>query len=187
MKSNHSLQFLGGAGTVTGSKFLIRTGPTNVLVDCGLYQGVRELRERNWQDLPIGVDALDAVVLTHAHIDHCGYVPRLVARGFDGPVYATPGTSELARIVLPDCGHLNEEEADYANRKGFSRHDPALPLYTEDDAWEAIQHLRPIDYGVTLEIAPGVELRLSRAGHILGAVECRAPARRGRAGRCDQW
>ena len=170
MKRNHSLQFLGGAGTVTGSKFLVRTGQTNVLVDCGLYQGIRELRERNWEKLPFDVDDLDAVVLTHAHIDHCGYLPRLVSQGFRGPVYTSAGTADLARIVLPDCGHLNEEEADYANRKGFSRHDPALPLYTEDDAWEAIGHLRPVDYGATVEIAPEVTLRLSRAGHILGAA-----------------
>lgn len=164
-----TLQFLGGAGTVTGSKFLISVGDSRVLVDCGLYQGVRELRERNWATLPFDPRSLDAVVVTHAHIDHCGFLPRLIAAGFDGPVYSTPTTAELAGIVLPDCGHLNEEEAEYANHKGFSRHDPALPLYTEDDAWTALQHFKTLDHGVTIEIAPDVDLRLSRAGHILGA------------------
>ena len=170
MKVNHTLQFLGGTGTVTGSKFLINSGPTRILVDCGLYQGVRALRERNWEGLPFDLATLDAVVLTHAHLDHSGYLPRLVAEGFDGPVYATPGTIELTRIVLPDCGHLNEEEAEYANRKGFSRHDPARPLYTEDDAWEALGHLRPVEYGTKIEVAPDMHLRFSRAGHILGAA-----------------
>jgi metallo-beta-lactamase family protein len=170
MKANHSLQFLGGTGTVTGSKFLVSSGPTRILIDCGLYQGERTLRERNWEGLPFDVRTLDAVVLTHAHIDHCGYLPRLVADGFDGPVYATPETIELAGIVLPDCGHLNEEEAEYANRKGYSRHDPARPLFTEEDAWEATAKLRPVDYAMKIEIAPNVHLRLSRAGHILGAA-----------------
>lgn len=170
MTTTQTLQFLGAAGTVTGSKYLVSSGATRILVDCGLYQGVRELRERNWQDPPILPAALDAVVLTHAHIDHCGYLPRLVAAGFEGPVYATPGTAQLARIVLPDSGHLNEEEAEYANRKGYSRHDPALPLYTEDDAWEATRLLKPLEYGVEVEIAPDVSLRFSRAGHILGAA-----------------
>jgi metallo-beta-lactamase family protein len=170
MKVSHALQFLGGAGTVTGSKFLVSSGDTRVLVDCGLFQGLRELRERNWSDPPIRPDLLDAVVLTHAHIDHCGYLPRLVAQGFDGPVYVTRGTADLARIVLPDCGHLNEEEAEYANRKGFSRHDPAEPLYTEEDAWAATRLLRNVGYGVETEIAPNVSLRFSRAGHILGAA-----------------
>ncbi|MGE0138073.1 MAG: MBL fold metallo-hydrolase RNA specificity domain-containing protein [Ilumatobacteraceae bacterium] len=173
MKTRHALRFLGGAGTVTGSKFLVSSGETRILVDCGLYQGRRDLRDRNWQDPPVHPSSLDAIVLTHAHIDHCGYLPRLVAAGFDGPVYATPATAELARIVLPDCGHLNEEEAEYANRKGYSRHEPALPLYTEDDAWAATQLLKPLDYGETLEIGPYVELCLSRAGHILGAASVR--------------
>jgi metallo-beta-lactamase family protein len=170
MKTAHTLQFLGGVGTVTGSKYLVNSGDTRVLVDCGLFQGTRDLRARNWDALPIAVESLDAIVLTHAHIDHCGYLPRLVAEGFDGPVYATPSTASLANIVLPDCGHLNEEEAEYANRTGFSRHNPALPLYTEDDAWAATQLLRPLQYGTSLEIAPDVELTLSRAGHILGAA-----------------
>jgi metallo-beta-lactamase family protein len=170
MKENHSLQFLGATETVTGSKFLVNSGGIRVLVDCGLYQGVRALRERNWAGLPFDIATLDAIVLTHAHLDHCGYVPRLVAEGYAGPIYGTPGTIELARIVLPDCGHLNEEEAEYANRKGFSRHDPARPLYTEDDAWEAIGQLRPVDYATKIEVAPDMHLRLSRAGHILGAA-----------------
>jgi len=165
-----TLQFLGGTGTVTGSKFLVSVGDSRVLVDCGLYQGVRELRERNWAALPFDPRSLDAVVVTHAHIDHCGFLPKLIAAGFDGPVYSTPTTAELAGIVLPDCGHLNEEEAEYANRKGFSRHDPALPLYTEEDAWAALQHFKTLSHGVTMEIAPDVDLRLSRSGHILGSA-----------------
>lgn len=165
-----TLQFLGAARTVTGSKYLVTCGSSRVLVDCGLYQGLKELRERNWAALPLDPSSLDAVVLTHAHVDHCGYVPRLTAQGFDGPVYATPRTIELARIVLPDCGHLYEEEAAYANRKGYSRHDPALPLFTRDDAIAALRHLCPLDFAVATEIAPGVSARLSRAGHILGAA-----------------
>ncbi len=165
-----TLQFLGAAGTVTGSKFLIAHNDTRILVDCGLYQGLRELRERNWAPMPFDAATLDAVVLTHAHLDHCGYLPRLVAEGFSGPVYASRRTCELARIVLPDAGYLQEEEASYARRKGYSRHDPVLPLFTEDDAHAATQLLVPIDFGATREVAPDVAIRLSRAGHILGAA-----------------
>jgi len=170
MKAPQTLQFLGGAGTVTGSKFLVTSGSTRVLVDCGLFQGLRELRERNWQDPPVLPDSLDAIVLTHAHLDHSGYLPRLAAAGYSGPVYATAATAELARIVLPDSGHLNEDEAEYANRRSFSRHEPALPLYTEEEAIESTRLLRPVAYGDDVEIAPNVSLRLSRAGHILGAA-----------------
>jgi metallo-beta-lactamase family protein len=165
-----TLQFLGGAGTVTGSKYLVRAAGAEVLVDCGLFQGLRELRDRNWEEPPLDPAALDAVVLTHAHVDHCGYLPRLVAAGFRGPVYATPTTVELARIVLPDCGHLQEEEAEYANRKGFSKHEPALPLYTEADAWDAVGQLVAMPFHERREIAPGITIELGRAGHILGAA-----------------
>jgi metallo-beta-lactamase family protein len=168
-----TLQFLGGVGTVTGSKFLITTDRARVLVDCGLFQGLRGLRERNWNVAVADPSSIDAVVLTHAHVDHCGYLPRLVAEGFHGPVYATATTSALAGIVLPDCGHLQEEEAEYANRKGFSRHDPALPLYTEDDAWRAVDLLRPIPFDEQWSIAEGVSVRLARAGHILGSATVR--------------
>ena len=118
MKSTHTLQFLGGARTVTGSKFLVTSGVTRVLVDCGLYQGSRELRERNWLVDPVSARSLDAVVLTHAHIDHCGYLPRLMAAGFDGPVYATPSTAALAKIVLPDCGHSTKRKRSTRTGKG---------------------------------------------------------------------
>ena len=168
-----TLQFLGAAGTVTGSKHLVRYGNTRVLVDCGLFQGLREVRERNWNDPPFDPAALDAVIVTHAHVDHCGYLPRLVASGYRGPIFATPSTAELAQIVLPDCGHLQEEEAAYANRKGFSRHDPAMPLYTEHDAWEALDQFVPIPFHTDVEVAPGVTVALSRAGHILGAASAR--------------
>jgi metallo-beta-lactamase family protein len=171
--SSSTLQFLGGVRTVTGSKFLVRSGASTILIDCGLFQGLRELRERNWEDPPISPQSLDAVILTHAHIDHCGYLPRLVAAGYRGPVYATAATGELARVVLPDCGHLNEEEAEYANRRQYSRHEPALPLYTEADAASALQLLRSVEYGTEREIAPDVHLTFTRAGHILGSAGVR--------------
>jgi metallo-beta-lactamase family protein len=172
-RATKTLQFLGGVATVTGSKFLVRAGAAKVLVDCGLFQGLRETRVRNWDDPPFDPSSLDAIVLTHAHVDHCGYLPRLVAAGYRGPVYATPSTLDLVRVVLPDCGHLQEEESEYANRKGFSRHDPALPLFTEEDAWQALELLRPVPFHSDVEIAPDVTVRLSRAGHILGAASIR--------------
>jgi metallo-beta-lactamase family protein len=123
---------LGGVGTVTGSRHLIETDTSRILLDCGLFQGLKELRERNWAPFPIEPSSLDAVVLTHAHLDHCGYLPRLVKEGFSGPVYVTYDTGKLMSVVLPDSGRLLEEEAGYANRKGYSRHHPALALYTEE-------------------------------------------------------
>lgn len=163
------LTFLGGAGTVTGSRFLVETPNGRVLVDAGLYQGLKELRLRNWEPFPIDPATIDAVVLTHAHVDHCGYLPALVNAGFAGPVYASRHTAELAGIVLPDSGHLQEEEASYANLKGFSKHKPALPLYTEDDARAALRRLRPLPFATPTEIAEGFRVRLDPAGHILGS------------------
>lgn len=165
-----NLTFLGAARTVTGSKFLIETGDRRVLVDCGLYQGPKRLRERNWLPLPVDSGSIDAVVLTHAHIDHCGYLPRLADDGFTGPVYATAGTRALAAIVLPDSGHLAEEEASYANRRGSSKHRPALPLYTEEDARRVLERFVTIPFRTETEIAPGVAVTPRWAGHILGAA-----------------
>jgi metallo-beta-lactamase family protein len=166
-----TLSFLGAAGTVTGSKYLIRTvGGAQVLVDCGLFQGRKELRLRNWDPLGVDPSEIDAVILTHAHIDHCGYLPRLVADGFDGPVWCTPGTARLAKIVLPDSGHLQEEEAEFANRKGYSRHHPAVALYTEEQANAALNHLRTLDFGVPTEIVNDFSATFRHAGHILGAA-----------------
>jgi metallo-beta-lactamase family protein len=171
-----TLQFLGGAGTVTGSKYLVRTDEAAVLIDCGLFQGLRELRERNWEPTAFDPAAIDAVVVTHAHVDHCGYLPRLVAAGYRGPVFMTTATAELARIVLPDCAHLLEEEAAYANRKGFSRHHPALPLYTQDDAWRALELIEPVSIATEFTPAPNVAARFVPAGHILGAASIRLRA-----------
>ena len=139
-----TLTFLGAAKTVTGSKYLLQTGIRRVLVDCGLFQGLKELRERNWQPFPVEPSSLDAVVLTHAHIDHTGYLPRLVKQGFRGRVFCTPGTADLCRIMLPDAGRLAEEDAREANRHGYSKHAPALPLFTEEDALAALTHLQPV-------------------------------------------
>jgi len=165
------LTFLGGVGTVTGSRFLVETGAgARVLVDCGLYQGRKQLRERNWNPFPVPADSIDAVVLTHAHVDHCGYLPALAKAGFTGPVHTSPGTGHLLDIVLPDSGHLHEEEARYANRKGFSKHHPALPLYTEDDARRALELVDPLPFGTPREIAPGLQVTLAPAGHILGSA-----------------
>jgi metallo-beta-lactamase family protein len=163
------LAFYGAVGTVTGSKFLVESGATRVLVDCGLFQGLKQLRLRNWSPPPFAPERLDAVVLTHAHIDHSGYLPALVRAGFAGPVYCTPPTRALCQILLPDSGRLQEEDAAYANRKSFSKHHPALPLYGERDAEAALRRLRPVEFGE--EIAVGaLRARFTPAGHILGAA-----------------
>jgi metallo-beta-lactamase family protein len=164
------LRFLGGVRTVTGSKFLVETDGARVLVDCGLFQGPKELRLRNWARFPVDPSSIDAVVLTHAHLDHCGYLPALVRDGFDGPIVCTDRTEELTRIVLMDSARLQEEEAGYANRKGFSKHKPALALYTQDDAARAIEQLRAIDFRRDAEVADGVHAVLRPAGHILGSA-----------------
>jgi metallo-beta-lactamase family protein len=164
------LSFLGAAGTVTGSKVLLEHGERRVLVDCGLFQGLKQLRLRNRDPFPLPARSVDAVVLTHAHIDHSGYLPALARDGFEGPVYSTDATRELAALLLPDSGHLQEEDAWYANKHGFSRHAPALPLYTEDDARRALRLFRSRAYGVAFEPVPGLTMRFSRAGHILGAA-----------------
>lgn len=168
-----SLQFLGAAGGVTGSKYLFSRGDDQVLIDCGLFQGLKELRQRNWAPLPINPARLRAVVLTHAHIDHSGYLPRIVSKGYKGPVFATPGTCDLLGVMLPDAAYLQEEEARYANRKGFSRHTPALPLYTVEDAERSLKLLRPTRMDESIEIAKGVFLDFGRVGHILGAGSAR--------------
>ncbi len=164
------LTFLGATGTVTGSKYLVEHGGRRVLFDCGLFQGLKALRLRNWADLPVDPASIDAVVLTHAHIDHSGYVPRLVAQGFRGRVHATSATTALCKLLLPDSGHLQEEDARFANRHGFSKHRPALPLYTEVDALRALDHFESHDFGVAFEPVPGLHVHFNPAGHILGAA-----------------
>ena len=152
-----SIEFWGGVGTVTGSKYLVVTDKARVLVDCGLFQGLKELRERNWQDPPFDPHSLDAVLITHAHIDHTGYLPRLVQQGFRGPVYCSRGTGDLLKILLPDAGRLQEEEADYRNRHNLTKHKPALPLYTEKNAYAALELVKPMpNTGETFEPAPGI-------------------------------
>lgn len=162
------LTFLGAAGTVTGSKYLIEHTGHKWLVDCGLFQGYKNLRLLNWQPLPVDPATLDGVILTHAHLDHSGALPLLMRQGFRGPVYATPSTIDLCQLLLPDSGHLQEDDADFANRHKTSRHDPALPLYTEDDARQALRLLEPLPFDRTLDLG-GLQVRLRRAGHILGA------------------
>src|SRR5215471_10899162 len=167
-----SLRFLGAAGTVTGSKFLLEAAGHRLLVDCGLFQGLKELRLRNWAPLPVDPKSIDVVVLTHAHVDHTGSLPRLVNAGFKGPVFSTPGTAELARLLLPDSAHLQEEEARYANEHGYSKHEPALPLYTAEDAEASLALFQPFGFEQSKEIVPGVSLSFERAGHILGSSIC---------------
>ncbi len=141
------LTFLGASETVTGSKFLLETGDKRFLVDCGLFQGQKELRERNWQALPFNPAELNALLLTHAHIDHSGYIPRLVRDGFKGPIYCSEATADLCAILLPDSGHIQEDDAAAANRYGYARHRPALPLYTEAEARAALDCFKPIGFG----------------------------------------
>jgi metallo-beta-lactamase family protein len=168
-----SLTFLGAAGTVTGSKHLLDTGTHKVLIDCGLFQGLKELRERNWQPFPIAASAIHAVILTHAHLDHCGYLPRLVAQGFRGRVFCTGGTQDLCSLVLPDSAHIQEEDAKDANSGSYSKHHPALPLYTSVDAARALTLLQPVGYNRPIPVAPGVDVEFINAGHLLGSSYAR--------------
>ena len=164
------ITFLGAAGTVTGSKYLVNAGSELVLIDCGLFQGLKRLRERNWQSPPIDPKLLHAVVLTHAHLDHTGYLPALARAGFRGLVYCTRATRDLLKILLPDSARIQEEEAEYANRRGYSKHRPALPLYTVDDAEAALRLLRPVEWSDNFKPVAGVSARFSPAGHLLGAA-----------------
>lgn len=165
-----SITFYGGVGSVTGSKYLLEHGDKRILIDCGLFQGLKELRERNWQDPPFDPQSIDAVVITHAHIDHTGYLPRIVKLGYNGPVYTSRATNDLLKILLPDSGRLQEEEADFRNRHNLTKHAPALPLYDEDDARAALELVRPVpNNGMPVEIAPGITASFMVAGHIIGA------------------
>ncbi len=167
-----SIQFLGAAGTVTGSRHLLEHEGKRVLVDCGLFQGKKELRLRNWEPWPVDPRSLDAVVLTHAHIDHTGGLPRLVRDGFKGSVFCTGGTRDLCGLLLPDSARIQEEEARFANKQGYSKHHPALPLYSEEDAFRALSLLESFAYQRPREILPGLRLTFHRAGHILGSAIC---------------
>lgn len=168
------LQFLGATQTVTGSKYLLTVGENKnkkqFLIDCGLFQGVKELRLRNWDALPIDPATIDAVIVTHAHIDHSGYLPLLIKNGFKGKIYATPATKDVCSILLPDSGFLQEEEARRANRYGYTKHKPALPLYTKNDAIAALGYFSTVDFGQEFQLTDDVVVRFNVAGHILGAA-----------------
>ncbi|MBU0711180.1 MBL fold metallo-hydrolase [bacterium] len=164
------LTFLGATGTVTGSKYLLEADGKKLLIDCGMFQGLKELRLRNWEDFPIDPSSIDAVILTHAHIDHTGYLPKLVQLGFKGTVYATPATMDLCQIMLPDSAHLQEEDAKYANKKQFTKHEPAMPLYSLTDAENALELFQPLPYGKIVDLSPGLTLCYRDAGHILGSA-----------------
>lgn len=171
------LAFHGGAGTVTGSRFLLSSGQHDILVDCGLFQGLKELRLRNWDRPSFDPRRVDAVLLTHAHVDHSGYLPRFVREGFRGPIHCTEATAELARIVLMDAARLQEEDADYANRKSFSKHHPALPLFTEADAQACFRYLRPVPYERPIDLPGHFRATFHNAGHILGSAHIEVEAR----------
>lgn len=179
-----SLTFLGAARTVTGSKYLLDFSDTRakgrILVDCGLFQGLKSLRLRNWNGMPLPATEVHTVVLTHAHLDHSGYLPRLVSHGFRGRIVCTPGTADLCRLVLPDAGRLQEEDARFANRHGFSKHSPALPLFTEADAFRAISQLQPLGFNRPIEVLPGVSIEFINAGHLLGSAYVRMRLESGR-------
>lgn len=161
--------FLGATGTVTGSKYLVSAGGKKILVDCGLFQGYKQLRLRNWAPLPVNPADIDAVVLTHAHLDHSGYLPLFVKNGFAGKIYCSEATRDLCAILLSDSGHLQEEEAGYANRRGYSKHAPALPLYTRKDAEHALTRFAPVDFAHDADLGGGLTLYLLPAGHMLGS------------------
>ena len=169
-----TLSFLGGAGTVTGSRYVLESGESRVLVDCGLFQGLKQLRLRNWAPFPVPPKTISEAILTHAHLDHSGHLPRLVRDGFAGKVHCSEATRDLCEVLLRDSAHLQEQDAEYANRRGFSKHKPALPLYTVHDAERALGRLSPMRFDEEREIGSGFRVRLRRAGHLLGAgsVEC---------------
>jgi len=167
------LTFLGAAGTVTGSKHLLEVGDRRILVDCGLFQGLKELRDRNWQPFPVPATSIEAIILTHAHLDHCGYLPRLVAQGFRGRIFCTPGTQDLTSVVLRDAARIQEEDARDANRHGYSKHEPALPLYTLVDAERTITQLQPVGFNRPVPVVPDVEVEFINAGHLLGSAYAR--------------
>jgi metallo-beta-lactamase family protein len=164
------LTFLGGAGTVTGSKYLLETDKRRILIDCGLFQGFKQLRLRNWMPFPILPANIDQVLLTHSHLDHSGYIPLLVRNGFRGPVHCTDATLALCGLLLPDSGHLQERDAEFANRHGFSKHKPALPLYTQADAKASLERFRPVSFHKVLPVGGCLTARFLYAGHILGAA-----------------
>ena len=168
-----SLTFLGAAGTVTGSKHLLDLGDRRILVDCGMFQGLKELRLRNWAPFPLDPASIGAVILTHAHLDHCGQLPRLVAQGFRGRIFCTPGTRDLCTLVLPDSARLQEEDARQSNKHGYSKHHPAEPLYTSADAARALAQLQPVGYNRPVPVAAGVEVEFINAGHLLGSAYAR--------------
>lgn len=163
------IQFLGAVQTVTGSKYLIQNNQLNILIDCGLFQGYKELRLRNWASLPIDPQKIDYVLLTHAHIDHSGYIPLLIKNGFRGKVLCTAATKELCSILLPDSGHLHEEDARYANKKGYSKHHPALPLYTQKDAEDSLDYFQVVSFEERIQLAKNLYATFYYGGHILGA------------------
>jgi metallo-beta-lactamase family protein len=169
MKTGATIQFLGAARCVTGSKFLLRTAGSTTLIDCGLFQGLRELRQRNWEPFPFPPAQIDRVILTHAHIDHTGYLPRLCKEGFEGHVYCTPSTAELLGLLLPDCGHLQEEDARYAAMKSYSKHTPPLPLFTVEEARASLRLLRPMNFAQGVALEDGIVFTYHPTGHILGA------------------
>lgn len=167
---NAHLTFLGAVGTVTGPKYLLEAAGQRILLDCGLFQGFKQLRLRNWAPLPFDPADLDAVVLTHAHLDHSGYIPLLVRNGFTGPIYATSGTRDLCGVILPDSGHLQERDTEFTNRHGFSKHRPAKPLYTQADAEKSLEQIKPVSFEQDFDLAKGMRIRFLPAGHILGAA-----------------
>ncbi|MEJ7646964.1 MAG: MBL fold metallo-hydrolase [Chryseolinea sp.] len=167
---NVSVQFLGGAGSVTGSRYLLRIGDFNVMLDCGLFQGLKELRQRNWDQFPVDPASIDAIIISHAHIDHTGYLPKVVKEGFKGPIYCTEATADLIEILLLDSAHLQEEEAEYAARKGYSKHENPAPLYNTEDAQSVFPLISTTGFGKRISINGNVDIIFSDAGHLLGAA-----------------
>ncbi|MDP7397941.1 MAG: MBL fold metallo-hydrolase [Lentisphaeria bacterium] len=179
-----TISFFGATGTVTGSRFLLEAEGRRVLIDCGIFQGIREIRQKNWEPFPVEPGSIDAVLLTHAHTDHSAWLPRLVRNGFCGDVYCTPATHDLCKIMLLDSAHIHQEDARWANKKGFSRHKPALPLYTTEDAEESLKYFKSVNYGQDLVLSERLRFKFKDAGHILGSSMVRATVAGARGSEC---